>query len=198
MSQHQWLPAAPGQPIVALDFDGVLNVVSGKAGPPPGYTAVMVELDRRTWPTHPYIAHLPDRFRGPIRHQIVVNPAHGEMVRRWQSAGALVVWATTWERAILPHAQWVGIPELPVLEISQVIPDSFPSRTADWKFQGLCVGCQGHPLVWVDDMADGYREQGEFGSPPAPLLVIAPDERVGLTASQNDLIEGFLAAQADR
>ena len=70
-------------------------------------------------------------------HAVVVTRAHGAMVRSWVRAGAVVVWATTWERAVLRNAPLCDIPELPVLEISRVIPDHRPHLTADWKLAGL-------------------------------------------------------------
>lgn len=194
MTDMQWLPVLPGQPVVALDFDGVLNVIRGRREPPPGFVTHMVDIDPETWPDHPYISPLPWLFGRRVRHQITVNQAHGDMVHGWQQAGAVVFWATTWERAILPHAHLAGMPELPVLEISRVRPGHFPQRTADWKFDGLSVACRGHRLVWIDDMAGGYRGRTDFGIPPAPLLVVAPDESVGLTDHDNDRILKFLAA----
>lgn len=186
------LPAAPGQPIVGLDFDGVLNVVLTHREPPPGYEIRHITLDRAHWPTHPYIAQLPFSLGRPVTHRVVVNPTHADMIRNWQAAGALVCWATTWELAILSAASECGIPELPVLEISQVIPNELPHRTADWKFRGLSVACAGHPTVWVDDFADSYEGFTQIGDPPAPLLVVAPDETVGLTAADSERIVQFV------
>ncbi len=185
------LPAAPGQPIVGLDFDGVLNVVLTNHTPPLGYQIRQVALDRANWPTHPYITPLPFTFGRPATHRVVVNAAHADMIRSWQAAGALVFWATTWERAILSVASECGIPELPVLEISKLI-DELPHLTADWKFQGLAKAGAGHPTVWVDDFADAYTEITEIGDPPAPLLVVAPQETVGLTAADSERIVRFV------
>lgn len=185
------IPVRPGQPVVGLDFDGVLNITA-RDPLPPGYEAHMVELDRANWPDHPYIRPLPAHGRA-LMHGVVISRAHGAMVRSWLDAGAVVVWATTWERAVLRNASLCDIPELPVLEISRVIPDHRPHLTADWKLAGLTAAFPGHPLVWVDDFGDQVAPRDAHGDPPAPLLVVAPDERVGLTVEQSVEIVEFIA-----
>ncbi len=182
---------APGQPVVGLDYDGVLNIVGFPPDLPQGYAAHRVHLDVDTWPTHPYIRPLPPG-RGPFVHQVIVSPMHGAMVRSWIEAGALVVWATTWERAVLPNAALSDVPDLPVLEISAVVGAPYPHRTADWKVLGLQTAFAGHPLVWVDDFADQIPDQSSYGDPPAPWLAVAPDETVGLTAADSDRIVEFI------
>lgn len=181
----------PGQPVVGLDFDGVLNITSFSDPPPEGYERHLVELDRDNWPTHPYIRPLPDR-PGPIVHHVVVSQAHGPMIREWLAAGACVVWATTWERAVLRNASLSGIPELPVLEISKVITHQELRRTADWKVAGLQAAFPGHPLVWVDDFGADRVGESAYGQPPAPMLVVAPDESVGLTREQAEDVLAFV------
>jgi len=180
---------SPGQPVVGLDFDGVLNVtVRGEV--PPGFELHMVELDRDNWPQHPYIRPLPPGT-GPVTHAVVVSRAHGEMVRSWLAAGACVVWATTWERAVLRNASLCDLPDLPVLEISKVLADR-PHHTADWKVAGLQAAFPGHPLVWVDDFGGDLRGESTYGQPPSPMLVVAPDDWVGLTQEQSDDVLGFV------
>ena len=67
-----------------------------------------------------------------------------------------------------------------------------PNRTAEWKVAGLQTAFAGHPLVWVDDF--GYDREGEsrYGDPPAPMLVVAPDEYVGLTEEQSAEVLDFV------
>ena len=180
----------PGQPVVGLDFDGVLNIVAD-GPPPPGFERHLVELDRENWPTHPYIRPLP-AGPGPFLHGIVVSRRHGRMVRAWIDAGALVVWATTWERAVLRNAEFCDLPELPVLEISRVVPPPLPLRTSAWKVAGLQTAFPGHPLVWVDDFGADIRGETVYGDPPMPFLVVAPDEEVGLTAEESDQVLAFV------
>ncbi len=181
---------APGQPVVGLDFDGVLNIVVGE-DIPEGYQAHVVPLDRATWPTHPYIRPLPvGDFN--VLHRVVVSLIHGPMIRAWQAAGAEVVWATTWERAVLPNAVLSDVPDLPVLEISKVVAEPRPHRTADWKVQGLQTAFAGHPIVWVDDFGTDLAGESTYGDPPAPMLVVAPDETIGLTQADSDRIVDFL------
>lgn len=196
MANAYGIDVAAGQPVVGLDFDGVLNI-SARTDLPEGFEAYLVELDRDNWPDHPYIRALPDG-PGPFLHGIVVNRAHGQMVRQWLEAGALVVWATTWERAVLRNAHLCDIPDLPVLEISKVLTGPLPNRTAEWKVAGLQTAFAGHPLVWVDDF--GYDREGEsqYGDPPAPMLVVAPDEYVGLTEEQSAEVLDFVRRHRPR
>ncbi len=185
------IPVAPGQPVVGLDFDGVLNIMASAGHLPDGYEQRLVELDRQNWPDHPYIRPLPPGD-GPFLHRVIVNREHGQMVRAWLAAGACVCWATTWERAVLRNAPLCDIPELPVLEISKVCPDLLPHRTADWKVGGLEAAFPGHPLVWVDDFGVAEQSRTTHGNPPAPMLVIAPDGFVGLTREQSDQVVAFI------
>jgi hypothetical protein len=189
--QEHGIAVQPGQPVVGLDFDGVLNIISFADPPPRGFQRHRVELDHENWPSHPYIRPLPDR-PGPFIHQVTVSQAHGQMVRDWLGAGACVVWATTWERAVLRNAPLSNIPQLPVLEISKVVVGEPPRRTAVWKVTGLQSAFPGHPLVWVDDFGADLAGESMYGQPPAPMLVVAPDEAVGLTAAQSDDVLKFV------
>ena len=180
----------PGQPVIGLDFDGVLNITA-RGDLPAGFTMHLVELDRENWPDHPYIRPLPSG-RGPVIHGVVVSRAHGPMVRSWLAAGAAVVWATTWERAVLRNSALCDIPELPVLEISKVLRGPLPHRTAEWKVAGLQAAFAGHPLVWVDDFGADLSGESTYGQPPAPMLVVAPDEAVGLTVEQSQQVLDFV------
>jgi hypothetical protein len=188
--QPHGIPLDPGRPVIGLDFDGVLNITAVE-DLPDGFERHVVELDRANWPQHPYIRPLPPG-PGPFLHGIVVSRDHGRMVREWLAAGAVVVWATTWERAVLRNAPLCDLPELPVLEISRVLDGPLPTRTADWKLTGLQQAFAGHPLVWVDDFGADRQGESSFGEPPTPMLVVAPDERVGLTAAQSREVLDFL------
>ena len=189
LAQHG-IPVEPGRPVVGLDFDGVLNITA-RDELPEGFEMHVVELDRDNWPDHPYIRPLPPG-PGPFWHGVVTSRAHGRMVRDWLAAGAVVVWATTWERAVLRNAPLCDIPELPVLEISKVLTGPLPTRTAEWKVKGLQHAFAGHPLVWVDDFGVGMEGESRYGEPPAPMLVVAPDEEVGLTAVQSQEVLDFI------
>ena len=184
------IPVRAGQPVVGLDFDGVLNITA-RDDLPDGFALHLVELDRDNWPDHPYIRPLP-RGRGPVLHGVVVSRAHGAMVRQWQAAGACVVWATTWERAVLRNAPLCDIPELPVLETSKVVTGQRPLRTADWKIAGLQAAFAGHPIAWVDDFGSDLSGESRYGDPPAPFLVVAPDDAIGLTQAQSDEVLAFV------
>ena len=190
------IQVAPGQPVVGLDFDGVLNITA-RADLPAGYALHIVELDRDNWPDHPYIRALP-AGAGPFLHGVVVSREHGPMVRGWLAAGACVVWATTWERAVLRNAHLCDLPDLPVLEISKVLAGQHPQRTADWKVAGLQAAFAGHPLVWVDDFGADRRGESTYGDPPAPMLVVAPEEAVGLTPAQSAEVLEFVARWGPR
>src|SRR5512139_1079077 len=53
------IAVSPGQPVVGLDFDGVLNITA-RGDLPDGFALHLVELDRENWPHHPYIRPLPE------------------------------------------------------------------------------------------------------------------------------------------
>jgi hypothetical protein len=188
----------PGQPVVALDFDGVLNVsvIGGReAQPPPGFERRMIELDRNNWPDHPYIRPLPfGDF--PVRHPIVTSAEHIPMVQEWLAAGAAVIWATTWELAIREPARLCGLPDLPVLRMSAVQLAELPDRTALWKLGALEATFPGHPLVWVDDFGTPWEGESQFGDPATPFLSVAPNEYVGLTAEQASRVTDFVRRYA--
>lgn len=189
----------PGQPVVTLDFDGVLNVTvpGGRDAPvPEGFIRRTTELDKRNWPQHPYIRPLPMFSSAAIIHPIVTSEAHLAMVDDWLRAGAAVIWATTWELAIRRPASEVGLPDLPVLEMSAVPMAEQPQRTALWKLEAITTVFAGHPLVWVDDFAGEWVEQRSFGDPATPFLAVAPDEYVGLTQEQSDSVTAFVRANA--
>ncbi len=120
------------------------------------------------------------------------------MVRQWQAAGAAVVWATTWERAVLGVAHLADVPPLPVLEISRIVAEPLPTRTADWKVAGIQAAFAGHPVAWVDDFGADRAGEATYGEPPMPWLVVAPDEAVGLTAEQADEVLRFVARHRPR
>lgn len=185
-----------GQPVVALDFDGVLNVTMGRdMVPPAGFVKRMVALDRANWPDHPYIRPLPP-VRREIMHAIATSERHVDVIAGWLAAGAAVIWATTWERAIRGPARECGFPELPVLEMSAVPMAERPNLTALWKLAALTHTFAGHPLAWVDDFAGDWEGESQFGEPPAPMLAVAPDENVGLTDDQAADVTRFVSRYA--
>lgn len=187
----------PGQPVVALDFDGVLNITTTHRDrePPRGFQRRMIELDREHWPTHPYIRPLPFG-RNPVTHAIVTSSEHLELVSDWLAAGAAVIWATTWELAIREPAREIGLPDLPVLLMSSVEMADYPQRTALWKLAALEASFPGRPVAWVDDFAGDWEEATELGDPPAPFLAVAPNEFVGLTSEQAAEVTRFVRANS--
>ena len=55
------------------------------------------------------------------------------------------------------------------------------------------------PIVWIDDeeCCEQSRVELELLLPAAPVLMVRPDERIGISRRQWALIEGFIADPAD-
>jgi hypothetical protein len=47
-------------------------------------------------------------------------------------------------------------------------------------------------LVWVDDFGADRQGEATYGQPPAPMLVVAPEEAIGLTAAQSAEVVDFV------
>jgi hypothetical protein len=50
--------------------------------------------------------------------------------------------------------------------------------------------------VWVDDFGADRAGQSTYGDPPAPMLVVAPDEAIGLTLAQSAEVLAFVGRWA--
>jgi hypothetical protein len=187
----------PGQPVVAIDYDGVVNALGRPA--PRGFEAVAVRVDRANWPTSRFHGRLPRGTDDPP-HEVVISRRHGRVVRRWLRMGAAVVWATTWERAVLRQARLSRIPELPVIEFSQLMPDPAMAHFRNcpqWKIVTLQYVLYGHPLAWVDDMAEAWSDTRTWFRPDArdheaAFRAIVPVDYLGMQEVDSDEVTDFI------
>lgn len=187
-------PPAPrrGQPVVALDFDGVINAICEPGREPPGFERHKVWLDAATWPDHEWIAQL--LFEGGDHTSLVLNPVHGRFVHELIDAGVLVVWATAWQRAVLPHASLAGLPELPVLPFSELTSGQRHRSAMEWKPAGFAATFDAAtPLLFVDDSAWAHRSM-TIGPHGGPFKVVVPNERCGMTRRDRSVITNWAQA----
>jgi hypothetical protein len=199
-----------GRPVVALDFDGVLNPRVAQA--PAGYTRHQVELLLPDAPP-PYLKV--DRT-GLLTGEVLINPDHGRWIAELRKQ-AEVVWASTWERvANMVIAPLLGIEPLPLGVDSALRWPKFTEDSPPWKARSLIATYgQDRPLVWVDDHAGPWAEtfrppseaylqflrQHNLSADTAtadrwrqgPTLVITPEPTTGLTEEQMAEIAEFVA-----
>lgn len=186
-----------GQPVVAIDYDGVVNAVSRPA--PPGFRTELSRVDRANWPTSRFHGRLPRGTEDPA-HEVVVCRKHGRVVRRWQRLGAAVIWATTWERAVLRQAGLSRIPELPVVEFSHLMPDPAMAHfrnCPEWKIVTLQYVLYGHPLAWIDDMAQAWAGTRTWFRPDArdheaPFRAVVPVDYLGMQETDCSEVTDFI------
>ncbi|GGK62030.1 hypothetical protein Sme01_03960 [Sphaerisporangium melleum] len=136
------------RPLILLDVDGVLN---------------------------PFVRPGPEweRYRcsgGNGTFNLWLNPDHGPALYGLaKKTGAELVWATTWEHhANREIAPILGLPELPVIEVSQ--GDDCDNPLVCWKTPAVAAYVDRRPFVWFDDdltkadrkWLDGQPGVGEF------------------------------------
>lgn len=158
------------KPLILLDVDGVLNAFT-KPGP--------------HWQEHRAAA-------GSGSFRVILNPDHGPMLLTLAAeTGAELVWATTWEHdANLSIGPLIGLPELPVIEVSAgtEVPGVL------WKTPAVAEYVQGRPFVWFDDdlnRADrGYLKRHEG---VGDFLIVDVGPRKGLTGRHLEMAADWLS-----
>ncbi|MBP2476332.1 hypothetical protein JOF53_005204 [Crossiella equi] len=161
-------------PLILLDVDGPLSPFAAKA-PPPGYAEHRIRLSR--WRRKPEL-----RFW--------LNAGHGAALLELASAGAELVWATSWEQRANQHIGPVlGLPSLPVIHFTD------PRLDWTWKYPTVARYAGRRPLLWFDDDFDLYpRHRDEFlvarEGVPTELVRVSP--RTGLTEEHLDFAREWL------
>jgi hypothetical protein len=146
-----------GQPVLAVDVDGVISLFGFEE--PPG--------------------------RGEARFELVDGMVHcislaaGERLRRL-AAHYELVWATGWEeKANFYLPSILGLPELPFLSFD----GAARFGSAHWKLGPLDEYARGRPAAWIDDSFDEScyewaRERDE------PSLLVPTESHLGLEEAQ--------------
>ncbi len=112
-----WLPSSNSQQVMLLDFDGVINSICRRGEEPRGFQRHTIWLPEDTWSVHDWVLPVAP---GGQEIDIVVSPRHAEFIQGLVDTGIHVVWATTWQHAVLEPMRIVGFPELPVLPIAEL------------------------------------------------------------------------------
>ena len=189
----QTTPSAPDRArvVIAMDVDGVLNV-----SPDEGTVTHDLHMPAGTLPKSPFLrgGGLTD-----LTGKVHLRPEYGRWLNRLRERADLV-WATTWEHAANTHlAPLLGIDPIPVgISTDRQHPRFGYVKNGDsaaWKAEALDEAFPGQPLIWVDDSAWREVVGADVHARPwreSPYLVIAPDEKVGLTAEHMAQIEAFV------
>jgi len=162
LNEALWLKGFVMRPLVLLDFDGVLNALSGTEPPAPSCWS--------DWSTS-----REDGFRLWFSRTAAAAVAElGE-----------VHWLTTWNednKANTLLSPLLGIGPFPVA----AAPLVYPERDDLWKPRAVSAALRtGRPVIWFDDdselLADEWRWTGEDFNIASNLFRCAPDSSVGLT-----------------
>jgi hypothetical protein len=180
------------QPVVALDFDGVINVFTDVL--PAVFERHSLAVGFDDWPASPFLK----RHRGQgeaWQIEVCVNPAHGEWIRQLQASGALVVWATTWQQAAVTFINPILDIDIPVgIDVDRHPPRFDYIRHGDtmgWKRAALNAEYDVYrPLCFIDD----HLETGPAWWRKGPTLQMRTDETIGISDKQMSEVEKWLAS----
>lgn len=159
-----------------LDVDGVINAVDPDPADRDRYIRVDVSADGKTYPIH-------------------YRPAVVDFINAVHRRGAAdIVWLTTWRG----HADTALAPALGLDGFGWLKRSGGSSASKSpwwWKTKALTKHLRDRPdgrFVWTDDETR-TRAPAAVGALRARGLVIAPDERVGLSDDHLAAIADYLA-----
>lgn len=167
------------RPLVLLDFDGVLNALSGPQPPAPSCWS--------DWTTC-----REDGFRLWFSRSAAAAVAElGD-----------VNWLTTWNednKANTLLCPRLGIGPFPVAAAPLVCPEGDEL----WKPRAVAAALRtGRPVIWLDDdselLAEEWRWVGEDFSSATNLFRFAPDPSIGLTDVDIQRARAWAAEQAGK
>lgn len=162
-------------PLILVDVDDVLNMIQFSSA------------SRRHLEWH-HGWRRGKAWSGGREYQLIVNPAHGRLLRGLANAvGAELAWATTLEAAANMHvAPLLGLPPLPT-----VIPAPVGGKAAH-----VVPWTAGRPWVWLDnderELAAASRLAQEAGQ---PHLCVPVNPATGLTAGNAEQARAWLARE---
>lgn len=167
------------RPLVLLDFDGVLNALSGLQPPAPSCWSDWTTCHEDGW------------LLWFSRSAAAAVAELGE-----------VHWLTTWNEnnsantLLCPR---LGIGPFPVA----AAPLVYPERDELWKPRAVAAALRtGRPVIWFDDdselLAEEWRWVGEDFSSATNLFRFAPDPSIGLTDVDIQRARAWAAEQAGK
>jgi hypothetical protein len=132
------MAARDARPVVALDFDGVLNAITSHLAPDRQLHTVNIPAEH--WPDSLFLSQ-PRPGENVLRAQFRLRPADGPWITHLRQH-AEVVWAITWEEAANEFiAPLLGIEPLPLGVNRHEHPPRFgyvkTGDSAGWKLSAL-------------------------------------------------------------
>ena len=167
------------RPVWLLDVDGVLNSLSSAPNPKELRRGEAVQKYLRT--------NSGATFRLRVHNDLVA------FVNRMHESGLVDIrWATTWtDQANTVFAPAFGFPQLPVWSRPPEETGRFDDH--NWKTTAaLRVVHNGRKLVWTDDEAIPDYFDDLVADVSKGHLLVRPNDQVGLTLADCELIEAFL------
>ncbi|NBE51508.1 HAD domain-containing protein [Streptomyces boluensis] len=170
----------PLRPLLFLDVDGPLIPFGASPGErPEGYPTYRANVPDAVATAHPLLNRIDPRL-GP----------------RLAALGCELVWATTWmDDANVCVAPWLGLPQLPVVdwpEDDATVADD-RCRGLHWKTRALVDRAAGRTFLWVDDEIGAADRAWVTAHHPGCALLHRVDPRQGLTETDLQLLERWLA-----
>lgn len=173
------VPTGETRPVVALDVDGVVRILTADGSDMPQVFRRTITLKRAHYPAvfHNQPTWAPD---GTCRVDVWLSGVAAAWVRGLLARGDVdVVLATTWQgHANRYFAGLLGWPDLPVATTGDRRGATDPSM---WKAVLLDERYPHRPVLWVDDNPYGGLACRRARQHRPPAGVIAPDPAVGLT-----------------
>jgi hypothetical protein len=147
------------KPLLLIDVDGPLNpwAASGRTNQRNGY---------RRWRIDAYVVYL--------------KRSHGQALLDLADVFDLV-WCTTWEhQANTDIGPKIGLPKLPVIEFSGLLPDKPPWPGLHWKTAAIKAYTDSRPFVWIDDEMNSLDHMYFSDTHEVPFLLQKVDPAIGL------------------
>jgi hypothetical protein len=147
------------KPLLLIDVDGPLNpyAASGRTNQKNGYQRYRIDQ---------YVVYL--------------KKSHGQALLDLADVFDLA-WCTTWEhQANTDIGPKIGLPNLPVIEFYDLLPDRPPVGGLHWKMAGIRAYADGRPFAWVDDEIGDADKLYLADMHEAPFLLQKIDPATGL------------------
>lgn len=172
-----------GRPVWLLDFDGVINLVSGAPR-------------RALWPAGSWVTLSVDVDGDPVTVTAALPVL--EFLRAVHDAGAVDIrWHSTWqESAPAELTPALGLPSWPVADAPEYTdPDSGAPGVPWWKLPAAqrVLADEQRPLIWTDDELAVQLPSSDLGG-GADFCCVSPRDYHGLTPHDITRIDTFIRA----